>query len=496
MLYKDTTEQTVTQALMGLVNTETPIHGEIIIKLKELYDNTTDPLRPPKMSDRIYNGRLESFTPIAFTSLLVDKIATLLYGRKVTRSYGVPELDERIKKTYANARGVMMRLTKIASLCGYGAIRIIRTWDGNYKFALYGFNDVKPIFNPEDPYGHIDGIVFDILTEELPDWVMELNTIPKKSVHRFEEKITRHKRSQSGEIMVPGEYHVKVDGKEIKTPYKGLNPLGDYLGAVWWRGLDHPFNAWGKSDILPLLTTLESVNELFTDGRELMIWGLHSPVITNVTGKVDWSYEPRAVWHIDSNANIDGDVFVKRLENNAHSITDLKEFINMLIQELHVTSRIPSVSVGDNAGLGAASSGRAFEIAMTPAKELISEKENCAIPQELELMEELLAKMIYYGDVSGKLNPTPDPREINKIMDNASIDFTPISFPQEVIAETLTGEVMGKIRSQRDAIKHLHPTWDDNMVDEEIKRINEDTGTSEEQERNKLEELRSRINEE
>lgn len=440
-----------------------------IMKLKDLYDNMDSPLRPPSMSERIYSSREEAYTPVAFTSLIVNKIANLLYGRMVARSTGDKKLDAMVASAYAGSRGQFMRLAKISSLAGYAAVRVCRDWAGGYSFHMYGFDEVEPILNIENPFGKVDGIQFNTNVQELPDWVKPLNpNIKKHLVYTMSETITRHVRDSEGNIKKPGEYIVEVDGKRVRDPFNGLNPMGDLLGAVWWRGADHPFDPWGGSDILHLLETLESLNELLTDGRELMIWGLHAPVVTNSVGHKDWKYSPRSIWGAGQGEGI----WVKRLESNTAAIHDLKEYIALIIDIMHQTSRIPSISVGSLQGLGQASSGRAFEIAMTPAKELVAEKENAAIPQEMELLTELVGRMGYYGDIKGLgVGQTPDLIKIRKLLAKATIEFAPLSFPQPLVDETLTGQVAAGVRSREDAIQTLHPSWDDNQIKAEIRLI-------------------------
>ena len=483
-LFDDATRAEVLASLLRSIEDSAPgIDIATMKDLKDLYDNTKGPARYASMSAVSAQGRREAWTPWAFTKLIVDKIAALLYGRTVERVTGMgEEIDARFDLIYKPARGVFMRLSKMASLAGYAVIRIRRDWSGAYGFRLHGFDEVEPVLDPANPSGLPLGVKFQLLLSELPRWVLELNpNLKRERVYVFEELITRHERDESGNIVSPGVYEVLVEGKRVRNPYGGLNPLGDYLGCVWWRGLEHPFNAWGGSDILPVYNTLVRLNELLTDGTELLQWGLHSPVITNMQGKMEWKYSPRAIWKVEGTGT-EG-LFVKRLESGLAGLPGLLELIEYMTQGIHRDTRIPSVATGDLNGIGKAPSGRAFEIAMTPAKELVAEKENVCIPQELELMEEIAARMIYYGDLKGKTYnlegfDMPDPMALRMAMAESSVSFTPLSFPQEVVAETLTGQVVSHIRSREDAIQELHPSWNETQVAEEIKRIDADSQAS------------------
>jgi hypothetical protein len=483
-LFDDATRAEVLASLLRSIEDAAPGLDIATMKdLKDLYDNTKGPLKYASMSLESARGRKEAWTPGAFTKLIVDKIAALLYGRTVERVTGMgEEIDARFDLIYKPSRGVFMRLSKMASLAGYAVIRIRRDWSGAYGFRLHGFDEVEPVLDPSNPSGLPLGVKFQLLLSELPRWVLKLNPkLKRERVYVFEELITRHERDENGDIVTPGVYEVLVEGKRVRNPYGGLNPLGDYLGCVWWRGLEHPFNAWGGSDILPVYNTLVRLNELLTDGTELLQWGLHSPVITNMQGKMQWKYAPRSIWKVEGTGT-DG-LFVKRLENGLSGLPGLLELINYMTQGIHRDTRIPSVATGDLNGIGKASSGRAFEIAMTPAKELVAEKENVCIPQEMELMEEMAARMIYYGDLRGKTYryegfDMPDPMALRMAMAKSSVSFTPLSFPQEVVAETLTGQVVSHIRSREDAIQELHPSWNETQVAEEIKLIDADTQAS------------------
>jgi hypothetical protein len=102
---------------------------------------------------------------------------------------------------------------------------------------------------------------------------------------------------------------------------------------------------------------------------------------------------------------------------------------------LHQTSRIPSVSVGDLTGIGNLSSGKAYRIAMTPAIELVKEKEYAAKIAEMQLVKELCARMLYYGDLPGGL--TVD--NVNRMTEETVIEFEPLELYDD---ETNEGEVI------------------------------------------------------
>lgn len=479
MLFQDMTLAAVKKSIVDAELKGSELTLERMAGVKELYDNVLKPLRTPSMSDRTYERREEAWTPVAFTAMIVDKIASLIYSRSINRTLVDEAMTKIITESYKQQDAIFIQVTKLASMGGFAALRIRRHWDKTITFSCYDFSEVRPILDPDNRHGKPIGIVFDVTTDHLPDWARAQISNKDDSVYQFQEMITRHVRDEDGRIAEAGKYLAWVDGKPINTPTDGLNPLGDYLGAVYWRGGDHPFNPYGKSDVLPLYETLVSLNELMTDGRENITWNIHSPIITTAAGDIKWKMGADSI--IQLKQNTEAEVWVKRLEKGTDTITDFIQFLEVVINIFHQTSRIPSIAVGDLTGIGqVASSGVALQIAMTPAIELVAEKEKTIIPQELYLMEEIFAKKIYYGDMPGKTYPfeglkMPDPLAINAIMEGATVEFAPIEMPRQTVPESISGLVTAKLQSRKKSIKELHPAWTDEMIDEEIKEIESET---------------------
>lgn len=395
-----------------------PLSNKDSADLKALYNNDPTPMRQEAMSDNGYGERVNNWTPVGLTGMIVDKVASLLYARDVQRVVTNATLNAKLKDIYANKDSDFMRVAKLSSLAGYGVIRVRRNWAGEYIFDTFGLDDVFPILDALNPHGPVQGIIFEYFTDN-PPFKFELDF--GKIVHVI-EIITRNVRDDQGRVVTPGIHKLFVEGKPVDLGFDNLNPLGDYLGAVWFRGTDHPFLATGKSDILPLMNTLNGINELLTDGRELMVWGIHSPIITNGKMQKSWLYSPRSVWPVDGD-----DVWVKRLESGTGNINDLSTLLEHMMNMLHQTSRIPSVSVGDLTGVGNLASGKAYRIAMTPALELIKEKEYAATIAERQLLKELTAKMLYYGDLPGGLSV----QTVNNYNQGAEIIFAPLDLYED-----------------------------------------------------------------
>lgn len=467
-----------------LMENPTTLTPKEIQNLKDHYTNDVLPRRVNTTSDKSYHKRLDYWNPINYIGMIVDKLASMLYSREVTRTVENEQLQEYINNTFRNKESVMLLMAKLASLGGYAAIRLRRKWTGERTFSVYGLDDVTPLLDPHNPFGPIEGIIFHYNTD---GYSLGFN---KKEVE-VTELITKNHRDAEGNIVAPGVHKLFYDNAEQDLGFNGINPLGDFLGVVWCRNIVHPMYASGKSDVLQLLSLVENINELICDGMECAAFGVHSPVVaTGVKGKIEWEYEPRAVWTASDGAE------VKRLESSISNLEDLEKFLQFLVNEFHMSSRVPSVAVGDLKNIGNLSSGRAYQIAMTPTTELIKEKEYCAKEYELELVRELAASLLYYEEIDGSFTA----ENVYEITKSFEIQFEPMNMFEDptknFVDEPLTSRVAGGITSVEVAIRELHPDWNAEQIKLELQTIEatkvNDTAMLEEQ---KLQQMRDRINE-
>jgi hypothetical protein len=455
--------------------------------LKEVYGNETKPSRKNTTSDEQYYNRLDYWTPINLAGLIVDKVASLLYSRGVNRQVTDELLQAKMKSIYLNKETSMLLMAKLASLGGYSAVRLHRNWLGEYTFNVFGLDDVHPMLNAQNPFGPVDGVIFSTVAD-----ANDIQYKTTKGVVEVTEIITRNQRDAQGRIVTPGVHKLFYNRDEQDLGFKGVNPLGDFLGVVWCRNVVHPNYAYGKSDILPLVNLVNQINELITDGIECAVFGVHSPIITDAPkDKISWKYSPRSILHAPK------DTITRRLESGINNLSQLEEYLQFLLNNFHLTSRIPSVAVGDLKNIGALSSGRAYQIAMTPAKELITEKEFCAKEYEKEICKELVASMLYYGDLPGGFSA----EKVYKLTESFTVEFEPLNMFEEeevtIADESLTSQVSGNIRSQRDAVRVLHPDWSKDEIDLEVTQINAEKAESTDAlEEEKLRQIRERLNNE
>lgn len=452
------------------------------LKLAQLlYDNATSPVFPPSMTTESKAYRKLAWTPIALTSVIVDKIATMLYGRTVNRTTGVEAWDDLLESPWKQLPRLMVRTTKIASIAGYSVIRLRPVYPSGLAYATMGISNASPILDPDDPHGAPVGMVYDYIEEPIKSQLSRSLGGASDLIH-VREIITRHIRDKDGKIIYPGLHGRLENGELVDTEDDGFNLLGDYLDCVLWRGSDHPTDGCGKSDVIPLLNSLTAVNEAMTDEHEAIIWNIW-PMLTCDDENAEIFYTPRTVVKLGENAKGDP-AKIERIGWSGSETNAWETFFDKLMGLIHQTSRIPAISVGDLTNIGAMSSGVAFEVSMTPALDLTREKEVNAKEQEVELMETSIAMLAYYGKVAGfternKFTPTPQPDalKIHEAMADASVEFAPVKLPKDKMAEAQIRSLLrgASIESAETAIKILHPDWSDDQIADELKAVGADT---------------------
>ena len=468
------------EALRSLLDSQDRRQQEELAAAESLYNNATDPVQSASMSPQDLAYRKEAWTPAALTAVIVDKVASTLYSRAVRRSTGVPAWDAALESTFKGMARLMLRVSKLASIGGNTCIRLGWEWPGRVVYSDTGLGQAVPILDPEMPHTRPVGIIFDYTTRTIPEQIQAAIGRERPGAVHVMEVITRHQRDPRGAIVTPGIHLLFVDDHRITLEDGGLNPLGDYLGCVFWRGADHPTSAYGRSDIMPLLKTLSALNEMLTTTHEKVIWSVHSPVVTNIRGKLEFRYGPRETWQIQGGGAAGQGEFIKRLETD-HDISSPLALIKLLLQIVHETSRIPSISVGDLEGIGSVGSGRAYEIALQPLEELIREKELCAVEQELELMAETVAMMAYWGGLPELCSRTeagwmePNMLAISSRMMEATVEFAPLVYPRDEMAVASVRATLSaaSLESKRVAIETLHPEWTKQRVEDELAALQE-----------------------
>jgi len=469
------------EALMRLLRRVDKREREEIARASLLYDNSTEPIKLASMNDDDIRSKERCWIPVDITSVIVDKIATALYGRSVSRTTGNAALDEALSYTWRNMPRTMLRVSKVASLVKNDTIGIGIQFPGRVKYLDYGAGNTVPLLDPDDPHGRPIGVIHEYFSDsrDVTSQITTYLTGSERNIKHIVEIITRHQRDEEGNITIPGIHILFEDGKRVVLEDEGYNVLGDFLGCVFWRSSDHPDDAMGRSDVIPLIKTLDGLNDLLCTANEKILWNVHSPIVTNIrTDPKGLRYGPGEMWALSGMGQGE---FFKRLESDAN-ISPIMELVHTIITLVHETSRVPSVATGDLEHIGNIASGRAFEIAMIPLSDLMKEKEVVAVNQEIELMAESIAKLAYHGYLDGLTTPSqygnwlePDTLKIMELMEGAKVEFEPITYPANKYEEitSITGAVNGNVMSLETGIKELHPRWDEKQITNEVELIDE-----------------------
>lgn len=457
--------------LMDVLRSNDRREHQALARASQLYDNLTEPEWSNAMSPSDYQNKKRCWAPVALTSVIVDKIASALYGnRGVFRSTGDTTLDKILQPVWADMGRVMTRVSKVASIGGNDTVKVTSKYPSRVKYGDYGIGNVVPLLDPADPHGRPLGLIFEYLTGDMKvsDQIAAYMRPQKTSVHRVVEIVTRNVRNDDGEIIEPGVHRLFVDEREVNLGNGGYNPMGDFLGNVYWRSADHPTSPFGRSDIIPLIKTLDAINTTICLANEKLVWNVFAPIWTNVRGKIELRFAPGEIWQAQQD-----DAKLERIDTDP-DVTPVLDLVNFLVSMVHETSRVPSVSTGDLEHIGNLSSGRAFEISMIPLVDLLKEKEACAISQEKELVGETIAWMAYSGLIGGftvpspirGLPPQPDAMKIAEIVDSTVIEFTPITYPHTATEQVqyISSAVDKGLMSKEEGIGLLHPTWDEGRI--------------------------------
>ena len=148
MLFQDMTMAAVKKSIVDAQLRGTALTLERMKGIKDLYDNVFPPLRSPSMSARTYERREEAWTPVAYTAMITDKIAALMYSRAISRTLINKAMTKIITESYEQQDAIFIQATKLASMGGFAAIRIRRHWDKTITFSCYDFSEVRPVFSP------------------------------------------------------------------------------------------------------------------------------------------------------------------------------------------------------------------------------------------------------------------------------------------------------------------------------------------------------------
>ena len=143
---------------------------------------------------------------------------------------------------------------------------------------------------------------------------------------------------------------------------------------------------------------------------------------------------------------------------------------------------MPEVAVGDLEHIGSLSSGRAYEVAMSPLLDLIAVRQVIYTQQELEIMELSIAGLAHvdrlkeYTITQFGISNMPDMKKIQDVMKGASIEFAPVKVARDELtdAQVHSMRISSGYESEEQAIRSTHPEWSDERVLGELKKSGAD----------------------
>ena len=497
MIFPDLTAEVTLRTLLDYESEYANATAAEIRSARDMYENETEPDLPPDMGPDLVREYKQDWTPAPVGKMIVNRLTSAMLRRDTERTTG----NDALTPVYDEALLQMPRrlplVVRMASTYGHCVLRLRPDYRQGVGFSLWrpsapnGPDGAIPIIDSDDPQGEPLGIIYRYSYHTATEQA-DLARGRYRREHKVVECITRHQRDPlTGVIVQPGIRVKYVD--DVRVPYydgdSGLNPLGDYLGAVLWRNSDSMEHAYGESDVLPLMALLRRINHTITDGHMLLKWNVWP--LTYITGgrsKGDLPYHWRAIWEIVGDGT-GGTPSVGKLESNPAHMGSLLDYVRYLMQLISMTSAVPSFSLGDLSGIGQLSSGRAYEIAMTPLSDAVALRTPVLIDNEMMLMREVVALGAYrttqdavtesikglaaYLSTAPGLPAMPDYRKIDAALVDAVVEYGPVSMAHsEMDAATVHGIRIGAgYESTEQAIRSTHPSWTDDQVADELERI-------------------------
>jgi hypothetical protein len=439
-----------------------------------LYANATKPHEYNGMSQEMYALRRDAWVPADLASIIVDKRYQMLYGREVARETGSEALDALLRPVWQNMAPTMARVCRIGAIEGDCFIRIVADLRARIKYSVWPGSEVVVIFDPDDPQSVL-GVIYDYLNDPIRSQLARALG-GSGDTQDVKEIVTRHIRDPyTGAILQPGIRVRFIDGHRVAwdDADTGLNPLGDFLDGVLWRNKQDPYTARGASDIEPIRSLLNALNELFTDGHELLLWNLWP--ITTITGDVEKqpAYSPRSI--INLAGNPDGSPGEMRRLEWSENMTGYMGYFRQLLDLLYQVSGVPGVSLGDLSGIGNLASGLALKVAYGPLFATTAEREQTARTTEIDLMATSIAALANMGYARGFTDGAgyPDLARIYGALDGAKVAFDPMPVASSDLETAQVHQVRigSGYESEETAIRATHPEWTDEEITAELDRV-------------------------
>lgn len=446
---------------------------------RALYSATTEPKKPASMSRERWDEVRAEWTSVALLKVIVKKIVTLMYGRDVERTTGQKDIDTLLEPIWDYLALFMPSSCTMAGVDGDGAIRMIPDWENGITLTWWNAKHIVPIYNPENL--RIVGMVYDALADDMRSQIARA-VGGKGKTRDVKELITRHIRDPlTGEITQPGIRARFVDG--VRVPWDGglspdidgLNPLGDYLDCVFWKNDNSLGGIRGESEAECVRPLLHSINERLVQNNLVIRYNAYPILKTTAHFKDNPSVHAGKVFQlgVDSAGNPATMDYLEWSQDLKASL----EVLDKLLAFVHEITQVPELAVGQLTNLGNLSSGRAYEVAMSPILDLIRMRERLYTWQELGLMELCVAGMAHVGKLKGYTTPfggienVPDMKKIKTVMTDASIEFDPVRVARDELtdAQVHSMRIAAGYESEYEAITATHPQWPEEKVLEELK---------------------------
>ncbi len=497
MIFPDLTAEVTLRSLMALEEEHARRTNVEYEQLRLVYENEIQPDLPPDMGQDLIREYTEDWTPVPLAKMIVSRLTSALIGRECERSTGDDTLEPVYEETVNQLPRRLPVIVKTASTFGYCIVRLRPDYRQGIGFSIWkptgpgGSNGAIPIIDPTDPQGPPLGIIYRYSYHTAQEQAAIADG-KFRLEHQVVEVVTRHQRDPlTGIIEQPGIRIKYVDDNRV--PYyegdAGLNPMGDYLGAVMWRNSDSIDHALGESDVQPIMKLLRRINHVITDGHLLLKWNVWP--LTYVAGgrsKGDLPYHWRAIWEIVPDET-GATPKVGKLDFNPAIMGSVLDYVKYLVQMMSMTSSIPSFSLGDLEGIGNLASGRAYEIAMTPLTDAVAMRTPVLSDNEHMLMAETIALGAYrsvqdsptdvvkplsgYMTVESGLPAMPDYHKIGAGLAESVIEYGSVAMARSATeaAQIHATRIGAGYESTEQAIRETHPKWTDEQVADELERL-------------------------
>jgi len=478
--FKDITEDIVASTFEDLLNQYETRNLVCQNNYADLYNAATKPEKPKTMSRDRWAEIEAAWVPVPLLKVIISKIASMMYGRAIDRTTGNDDIDLLMNPLWTNQKRLMPKVCKSAGLMGDGAIRMTPDWRTGITLRWWDGRHINPIYDPNTL--EIIGMFYDVLSDPMASQVSRLLG-GYSDVKEVKELVTKHIRDQlTGEVIQPGIRARFVDGKKVvwdeNTPPEldGLNPLGDYLDCVFWKNDDAITGIRGVSDAEAIKPLLNSINEMLVQGSMIIKYNAYPVIATTAQIKGNPSIHAGKVFALGTDNQ--GNPATMNYLEWSQEMKGYMDMLNRLISLVHETSQVPEVAVGDLEHIGSLSSGRAYEVAMSPLLDLISVRQVIYTQQELEIMELSIAGLAHVDRLTGYtttqfgISNMPDLKKIQTVMENAVIEFAPVKVARDELtdAQVHSMRISSGYESEEQAMRATHPEWSDERVLEELKK--------------------------